>query len=563
MTPKIIVYGLDSVGYRVFCLLRDQNAAVIGVHNRPLHEEPSLIIGDLSSAQTLKQAGIGSAQTLVIAKGDDALNLGILLKARLLNPQIRIVNRLFNSSLGNRLDQTLHQHTTMSVADLAAPIFTFAALGKQAIGHLQLFDQTWPISEEYIDQQHPWCDLSLSELWPDISRMLIHYLTSDTEISLVEAMSLERRIRSGDRLIVGFKPKHQQHHFSGIDQFKKLWNWLGQFHRYVRSGVLVTLVLILTILLATLTYLNFGGSPTTFADALYFSVGMITGAGGNEAVAEQASIAIKVFTVMMMLLGASVIGVFYALLNDLVLGTRLRQFWDVAHIPQRGHYIVCGLGGVGVKVVHQLVEQGHEVVVIERDVHNRFLSTVRSQGIPVVIADAKLPLTLTTAHLEQAQALITVTNDDMGNLEIALTAKQLRPNLSIVVRSNQPEQANLICQVFDFTASLNPFDIAAPAFAAAALGGQVFGSGVTGNLLWIALSLLITPAHPFCGKAIKDIAISADLVPLYLETAHQTIHGWELLQGQLNPGDVLHLTIPAKNIDRLWQTDPGDLSMIT
>lgn len=376
-------------------------------------------------------------------------------------------------------------------------------------------------------------------------------------------MSLGRRLRAGDRLIVGLKPKRQYHHLSGIDQLRKLWHWLGQFHRYVRSGLLVTLVLLLTILLATMMYLNFGGSPTNFADALYFSVGIITGAGGNEAIAEQASIAIKVFTVIMMLLGAGVIGVFYALLNDLVLGARLRQFWDVARIPQRGHYIVCGLGGVGVKVVQQLLEQGHKVVVIERDVHNRFLSTVRSQGIPVVIADAKLPLTLTTAHLEQAQALITVTNDDMGNLEIALTAKQLSPKVPVVVRSNQPEQANLICQVFDFAAALNPFDIAAPAFAAAALGSQVFGSGVTGNILWIALSLLITPAHPFCGKLVKDVAIAADLVPLYLETTHQTIHGWDLLQGQLNPGDVLHLTIPAKNIDRLWQTDPGNLSLIT
>jgi hypothetical protein len=142
----------------------------------------------------------------------------------------------------------------------------------------------------------------------------------------------------------------------------------------------------------------------------------------------------------------------------------------------------------------------------------------------------------------------------MSNLEVALTAKQWVPNLSVIVRSNQPEQASLMQQVFDFTAVLSPFDIAAPAFAAAALGGQVLGSGVTGNILWIALSLLVTPAHPFCGQSVQDVEIAADLVPLYLETSHQTLHGWDLLQVQLSPGDVLRLTIPAKNIDRLWQT---------
>jgi Trk K+ transport system NAD-binding subunit len=554
MTPTIIVYGLDTIGYRILCLLRNQNATVVGVNDHPLPSEPNLVIGDLRATSTLEHAGIGTAQILVIANGDDALNLDILLKARLLNPRIRIVNRLFNASLGDRLDHTLAEHTTLSVADLAAPIFTFAALGKQAIGHLQLFGRTWPISEEYIDAEHPWCNRAIRDLWPNSSRMLIHYLTSDTEISLVEAMSLNLRLQAGDRLIVGTQPHRLRRRASVIDQLKKLLHWLGQFQRYVRSGLLVTLVLLLTIVLATFTYLNFGWAQSTFADALYFSVGMITGAGGNEAIAERASTAIKIFTVIMMLLGAGVIGVFYALLNDLVLGSRLRQFWDVARIPHRNHYIVCGLGGVGVRVVNQLLDQGHEVVVIEQDSHNRFLSMVRAQHVPVVLADATLPLTLKTAHITQAQALIAVTNNDMSNLEVALTAKQWVPNLSVIVRSNQPEQASLMQQVFDFTAVLSPFDIAAPAFAAAALGGQVLGSGVTGNILWIALSLLVTPAHPFCGQSVQDVAIAADLVPLYLETSHQTLHGWDLLQVQLSPGDVLRLTIPAINIDRLWQT---------
>lgn len=560
--PRIIVYGLDSIGYRIFCLLRDQNATVIGVSEQPIPHESELIIGDLRSTDTLVRAGIDTAQILVITKEDDALNLDILLKARLLNSRIRIVNRLFNESLGERLDHTLPRHTTMSVAKLAAPIFTFAALEKQAIGHLGLYGQTWPISEEYIDAQHPWCQRKLSELWCNDARMLIHYLTSDTTISLVEAMSLGMTLQAGDRLIVGTKPTRRQQQFSGVEQFNKLLNWLGQFQRSVRSGLLVTLVLLLTILVATFTYVNFGWGQSTVADALYFSVGMITGAGGNEAIAEQASAEVKVFTVAMMLLGAGVIGVFYALLNDLVLGTRLRQFWDVARIPQRSHYIVCGLGGVGVKVVHQLTDQGHEVIVIERNTHNRFLSTVRARNIPVILADASLPPTLKTANVTKAQALIAVTNDDMSNLEIALTAKQLVPSIAVVVRSNQPEQASLMRQVFDFAAALNPLDIAAPAFAATALGGQVFGSGVTGNILWIALSLLITPNHPFCGKSVEEVAIAADLVPLYLKTPNQEIHGWDLLRVALNPGDILHLTIPAKNIDRIWQTQ-GSLPLLT
>ncbi len=554
MSPRIIVYGLNSIGYRIFALLRHQQATVVGVSHRPLPHEPEVLIGELNDVATLKRAGIETAQILIISHGDDAVNLDILLQARLLNPRIRIINRLFNTSLGARLDHTLPEHTTMSVASLSAPIFAFAAMGDQAIGQLQLFAKIWPISEVYIDADHPWCDRPLSYLWEDRSRMLIYYLTSDAEISLVEAMSTERRLQAGDRLIIGTQPKFRQRRvLSWSDKLNKALAWLAQFQRHLRSGLLVTLALFSIIMLATLTYFSFSWAQTSLVDSLYFSVGMITGAGGQEKVAENAPMAVKVFTAVMMLVGAGVIGIFYALLNDLVLGTRLRQFWDVARIPSRCHYIVCGLGGVGVKIVNQLLTQGHEVVVIERDGNNRFISTVRSQKVSVILADASLPQTLKMANIDQASALLAVTHDDMSNLEIALTAKELKPKMSVVVRSNNPEQASRMAQVFDFTEVLNPFEIAAPNFAAAALGGRVLGSGITGDILWIALSLLITPAHPFCGRTVEDIAIEADLVPLYLDVQDRTVHGWDLLRALLHPGNVLHLTIPAKNIDRLWQ----------
>ncbi len=553
MTPQIIVYGLESIGYRIFCLLRQQKAAVVGVNRYPILHEEDIVVGDLLSADTLRMANIETAQTIVIANNDDAVNLEILLQARLLNPRIKIINRLFNQSLGDRLDCTLPHHSNMSVAELSAPIFTFAAMSQVAIGHLRLFHNIWPIHEEYIHADHPWCDHSISDLWNDPTRMFIYYLTSDAEISLIEAMSLGRRLQAGDRLIIGTRPKIETQRASLVERFKKSWIWLGQFQRHLRAGLLVTLLLLTTILVATAAYVNFGWNQSTLVDALYFSVGMITGAGGNEDIAERSSSVMKVFTAVMMLVGAGVIGVFYALLNDLVLGSRLRSFWDVTRVPQKSHYVICGMGGIGVKIAQQLMSQGHKVVVVERDDNSRFLSAARSQQIPVIVADATLPATLKAANVERAIALLAVTNDDMANLEISLTAKELAPHLSIVVRSNNSALGDRMDQVFDFTAVLNPFEIAAPAFAAAALGGRVLGSGVTGEILWIALSLLITPAHPFCQQPVKDIAVEADLVPLYLQTAQRQLHDWDLLEEILQPGDVLHLTIPAKNIERLWR----------
>jgi len=152
MKPLIIVCGLNRVGYKILSLLRQQDALVVGISDRPIYKDQvnsdqdiKIIIGDLSSASTLLEAGILSAQTLVLANSDEAKNLAILMQARVLNPQIHIVNRLFNSNLGDRLDRTLTDHVSMSVSALAAPVFAFTALGHEAIGQLRLFNQPWSI----------------------------------------------------------------------------------------------------------------------------------------------------------------------------------------------------------------------------------------------------------------------------------------------------------------------------------------------------------------------------------------------------------------------------------
>jgi voltage-gated potassium channel Kch len=144
MKPRIIVCGLGRTGLKIFQLLQQQEAAVVGISDRPLFTPApeSLIIGELRSAQTLIAAGLKTAQALVLANDDDALNLAIVTQARLINPHIRIINRLFNATLGERLDYTLPDHVSMSVSALAAPIFAFAALGNQAIGQLKLYKQT-------------------------------------------------------------------------------------------------------------------------------------------------------------------------------------------------------------------------------------------------------------------------------------------------------------------------------------------------------------------------------------------------------------------------------------
>ncbi|WP_198648302.1 TrkA family potassium uptake protein [Cyanothece sp. BG0011] len=554
MKPQIIVCGLGRTGYKIFRLLKRQGAAVVGISDRLILGETSdnVIVGELSSPSTLAKAGIHHAHTLVLASNNDAVNLGTLTQARILNPKIRIINRLFNHTLGERLDQTLPRHHTMSVAALAAPIFSFAALGNKAIGQLQLFKQIWPIEDVVIDENHPWLGLNLGELWECPSRMLIYYLPAQGELDLVSAVLQKKSLQLGDHLIIGTRlSSRSQRRFWGQKIVKAIAN-LRRYQRYVNPVIAVTLCLLGMIFAATFTYVAVNYN-TSLVDALYFSVGMITGAGGQEQVAEKAPDTIKVFTAIMMIVGAGVIGVCYALLNDFILGSRLKQFWDVARVPTKHHYIVCGLGGIGIQIVRQLQGQGYEVVVIESDQNNRFLHTARSLRVPIILEDARVNDTLKTANIQKAEGIIVVTSDDMINVEIGLTAKAIAPQINITLRSQDPQFGQSVQEVFEFETVLCPSELATPSFAAAALGGKILGNGMTEDLLWVALATLITPKHSCCGETVKDAAMKGGFVPLYLERNPLTIHSWELLETQLRPGDVLYLTMPASELEQLWR----------
>ncbi len=552
--PQIIVCGLGRTGLRILALLRQQGAHVVGISYHPLAMDvEDVVVGDLRSPATLLQAGIHHAHTLVLSTSDDALNLAILTQARVLNPNLRIINRLFNISLGERLDHTLPDHITLSAAALAAPLFTFAAKGNPAIGQLRLFDLTWPMYEEVIDVTHPWYGKPLKNLWDNRSQLLIYYQSAQSTVDLVTAVVTGEVLKSGDRLVLALQPQKPMLPSRQILQFwQRLLVALDHGRRRAQATLLVILALLVTITIATFTYLGQDLS-TSWVDALYFSVGMITGAGGQEQIAEKAPGTIKVFTVIMMLVGAGVIGICYALLNDFILGSHLQSLWSVARMPRQHHFIICGLGGVGYRIATHLQETGHQVVVVEQDSHNRFLPAVQGLKIPVIVGDATLASTLEAVNLASAQAILVVTSDDTVNLEIALTARSITARVPAVVRIYDAEFAQQVQQVFEFDQVLSPMDLAAPAFAAAALGGRILGNGLSGDLLWVAIATLITPHHPFVNQSIQTVAQTAHLVPLYIETHGRTLHGYDLLEVTLVEGDILYLTMPANRLDQLGQ----------
>lgn len=75
--------------------------------------------------------------------------------------------------------------------------------------------------------------------------------------------------------------------------------------------------------------------------------------------------------------------------------------------------------------------------------------------------------TLDQAYVSDAKCLIAVSNDDLANLEAALTARKANKDIHIVLRVLDHNLAEKIQSGFGIESSFSPSALAAPAFAMA------------------------------------------------------------------------------------------------
>ena len=155
---------------------------------------------------------------------------------------------------------------------------------------------------------------------------------------------------------------------------------------------------------------------------------------------------------------------------------------------------MAGLGSIGYRVALGIAARGVPVVVVEVSDDGRFVSPTRAAGIPVFIGDARHPEVLEQLHLDTARAIVAATSDDLVNLSAALNARALRPDLRVVVRLFDPDFAVRVQQGFKIRFTRSVSHLAAPAFAAAAIGSEVVATVPVGDQRVILFARLRVPA---------------------------------------------------------------------
>jgi voltage-gated potassium channel len=135
----IIVCGLGRIGFRVVNTLLHMGEEVIGVEcnadcqflESVRQMKVPVLLGDARQREVLEQARVEEASAIVVCTEDDLTNLAIALDAREMNPGIKVVMRMFDAQLAEKVRSGFGIHTAFSTSALAAPVFAAAATRAQ------------------------------------------------------------------------------------------------------------------------------------------------------------------------------------------------------------------------------------------------------------------------------------------------------------------------------------------------------------------------------------------------------------------------------------------------
>jgi Trk K+ transport system NAD-binding subunit/multidrug transporter EmrE-like cation transporter len=229
---------------------------------------------------------------------------------------------------------------------------------------------------------------------------------------------------------------------------------------------------ILWILLVAVSTLFFAHAlDLRWIDALYFVWTTIFTVGYGDISLAKASDTAKIAGMLLMLAGAALVAVLYALLTGWVIAQRLDVLRGRVPVRKRGHYVIAGAGNLGYRVALALGQRGCSVVVIEKSAEERRVNELRAAGHHVIVADALADDTLALTNIEACAAALALTDSDATNLELALKMRARQPDVPLIVRLASRELSSHLAQRADAIPT-SPLLLAGRAFVDAALAAQ-------------------------------------------------------------------------------------------
>lgn len=201
------------------------------------------------------------------------------------------------------------------------------------------------------------------------------------------------------------------------------------------SYIILRLTIILTFLLSfgTIGYMVI--EKWNFLDSLFMAVETLATVGYG--VVHPLSTAGKIFTIIYILFGVILFLYIAAEFANSVVNVNFQKILSRKKMEAKiknlkNHLILCGYGRTGNEVATQLKNNRLSYVVIDKDLSLE--ERALEQGFLFIAGDANDDNVLKMAGIERAEGIFCALSDDVENLYITLSARNLNPNIKIVAR---------------------------------------------------------------------------------------------------------------------------------
>ena len=182
-----------------------------------------------------------------------------------------------------------------------------------------------------------------------------------------------------------------------------------------------------------------------------------------------------------------------------------KEWMRVMASTYRDHVVVCGIGRLGIRVIEELMSAKVPVVGIEKAEDGRFLPQARQLGAPILVGDMKDDAVLVSAGIAYARAVVIATNDDMGNLEVALDSRRLNPDIRVVMGLFDQSIASKIANAFLVDVAFSASTLAAPMVAAMSLGTKALSSSLIAGIPHVSAELQVEAESELAGKRVEEV----------------------------------------------------------
>jgi Trk K+ transport system NAD-binding subunit len=487
-------------------------------------------------AQAFEQADIGHAGALALVAQDDAGNIDAALLAEEINPNLRIVIRMFNQSLAEGVRRLLRDCAVLSESAIAAPGFVAAALGDTFPTYLRLPDRRVFLAQR-ADVAHGdvLCGLAVGGdvdgTDPDEPELLP---ADEGRADLVLATSAP---------VTAGPPVRRRHRHP-----------LRALRTVVGPRLRLVLAVVLGLLLAGTVLIKLARHEGWWVSAYLTILNTVAGASPDLAASRTEQVLQTVLTVI----SVALIPIITAAVVEAAVRARLALATGGPTEPMRDHIVVVGLGNVGTRVLTALHEYGVDLVAIDHRPQARGVQVARDLGVPVLVGDATQEGILRAAYVQNCRALVVVSTNDVANLESALLGRALAPDLRVVLRLFDGDFANRVERAFGLTISRSVSYLAAPTFAAAMTGREVLDTIPVKRRVLLVAELPVGEGCQLEGQRISALNRPHEARLLAIRTGRGAQTLWAPPQGrQLVRTDRLLVVATRQGLSRLLaQTAP-------